>query len=417
MLENENAFEERTMPAAPTIEITQPSSSQEHTNSVPSDDRKAVGYTSKNDEAQNTFLPPTLATLHEERSISPSSHSDDDSAISWNITYSSRLVFKGSQARRLPDSQAIRIHDEGIYEKIEAELQEYIKVNYAEDLESQELLFRYANCTIIGDKGYRLRLPLLSKDDWSRIRKKMIKQWSTDEKFRLEILHEYCVRKHHSNAGDLEADLKEDLQRLMKWNWARQPYIPHKDLEKVMPTSTIREIINHNLGIDTDPTDKEQLIEVVQTKARVLFAALLHAGLAISCLKELIDRGLSDKDFPLKEKDRCHNGCKLKFKNQFLVFQSVFMAARFDYPGGHQTLDHRVVLPIHFCPTHTILSNRPVDEADYEPGKSIIDEDKDDSNGKRDARCGRGAYGNVYCVKVDPHHHRLLEVRYKSVQV
>ena len=389
--------------------LEKPSGSRESIRYIPSQGR---GFDSHAAEIQsrNEPFPSVPVTRGTEHSSSPSDSNTESDEISWTISYSSRVIFEGSPARSLPGIQTIRIHDDDSYDNINVQIYEYVRENFAEALASREPMLRYANCTVKGTKGYRTRLRLTSKKDWKNLITTRIVRWNTDEKLHLDILQEFSARTNRVATDVTTAEIvRNELHELIKHNGDGKLYIPCKDLKKIISADTIRDIINDDSTPSMELLERADFIQIIQTKAQVLFAMWLHAELQIGCLQELINIGLTDRSLPLRENHRCHSRCKLRYDN-LLRDQGGFRAVRFNYLGGHQALDRRAVIPIHYCPKRIALQYKTADQSKHEPGKSRLNADEDEGKVKRDAKLGFGGYSEVYCVRIDPYHHNLSEV-------
>ena len=347
--------------------------------------------------------------------FSPSDTRPHGEKISWTISYSSRVIFEGSPARNLPGSQIIHIHDEDNFDNINAQIYKYIRENFAEALASREPLLRYANCTVTGKGGYRTRLPLTSKEDWENLITTKIVRRITDEKLHLNILQEFSVPTKEGTIDFSKVEIvRHELHELMKQNVDGKIYIPDEDREKLISVNTIRDVMSDDTTLRMEPLERAEFIQTILARAQVLFAMWLHADLKASCLQELIKNELTDQSLPLRENHRCHARCKRQYDN-LLRDQGGFRAVHFDHRGCHQDLDHRAVIPIHYCPRRIALQDGTADQSGHEPGKSTMYTDEDEGKGKRDAKLGIGGYSEVYCVRIDPYHHQLSEVMFLSI--
>ena len=394
--------------APPKIVVQEPSGSGESIGSIPSQ-RQVLDSNAAEIQSQNEPFPPMPGTSATGRSVSPSDPRPQGDKISWTVSYFSRVIFDGSLVHSLPGPHTIDIRDEDSYTKVNARIHKYVKENFAKDLASREPFLRYANCTVTG-KDYKTRLPLTTKEDWRNLITTRIFRQITDEELHLDILQEFAARMNCDTTDKSKATIvRHDLYELMKRNGDRKLYIPDKDREKFMSQDAVRDGINDNSTLSRELLKREEFIQSIHTKAQILFAMWLHAGLDTTCLQKLIGNGLTDQDLPLREKHRCDIWCKQKFDN-LLRDQGGFRAVRFDSLGCHQDLDHSAVVPIHYCPKHIALQYRTAYQSEHEPGKNSMSSDEDEGKGKQDARLGFGGYSEVYCVRIDPFHHNLSEV-------
>lgn len=167
-----------------------------------------------------------------------------------------------------------------------------------------------------------------------------------------------------------------------------------------------------------ESNEKEEFVQSVQSDAPRLFLMFLNAKLEMSCLKELLNHGLSDKDLPLKETQYCHKRCGSDFYH-LINGQRGFNAAEFLDIHKHQNFSDHVIIPIHFKEKKR-YDDYPAEEQNEhyrrhekianDPNSISPDGDNDDGDAKTKAYCGAGAYSTVYRINIDPGHHRLSQV-------
>lgn len=206
-----------------------------------------------------------------------------------------------------------------------------------------------------------------------------------------------------------------DLMKRYSHKSLGQPYIPHTDLEKVIPRNMVPDIINEDQCKGMDPSDKAAFIRDVQSRGRKVLVMFVHNELHMECLKKLLDAGYNDTWLPLTSARLCHKRCGPKF-DAFIDRQGAYSAARFNKVGDHQDFDHHVVIPIHFCPK----DGKPTDLA------SDMDTGSDggtrnaygrQATAKDKALCGSGAYSSVFRVRLHPNHHALSLVSENSLSM
>ena len=308
------------------------------------------------------------------------------------------------------------LYDAKSYQKIEVSAQRYAQKSYAATLGQRSLSFRYGNCTLLGEKGFKSRRPLRSIEDWGEICKLIVGYWTSNagRSLRLEIWREYTsfqrrAAKEASLTKAKRAEIHKLTKRTSEKTLTRQ-YIPHTDLENVIPKQMITEIINEDPYKSMDEAQKAAFTQRVQSEGRILLTMFIYSGLRMECLKKLLDKGYSDADLPLTTNARCHSHdrCVRKF-DELLGKQGAYLAARFDKPGGHQNFDHHIVVPIHFCPKDEERAEM-VSEMDTGSGAVQQNAYGTKATAKDRALCGSGAYSSVYRVRLDPSHHALTPV-------
>ena len=337
-----------------------------------------------------------------------------------SIKYTLVTIFGRSPAQFThPNDLQISLHDPNSYHEIEEEAQDRVKDVHRDDIGQKDLLFRYGNCTLVGEKKFRSRLPLRSPREWVDICKAILKYQAANasEGLRLIILREYALCQYRATEDStLIAAKSLEIHDLRRRAWGRspgKPYIPHTDLEKVLPTSMLPEIINEGLTQSITAHDKEALMQDLQSKCMILLAMFIKANNRnpLDCLRKLLDKDYCDAKLshqPLSEDDICHNRCRMLF-DALVEHQGSYIAAQFNKPGEHQIFLHHIVVPIHFCPLED-----DSDVSDSELAYEGRDKHKvihtRQSDPKQGAFCGEGAYSKVYRVRVDPNHHNLAPV-------
>ncbi|KAL2047079.1 hypothetical protein N7G274_001098 [Stereocaulon virgatum] len=397
-----------TGPAVPQIVVDRPESS------VGSDEATSEGLSFPAnrqgfDDSLHSF-PSSRESLDSESSVSRPG-SPGPAFIPSRITYSLHTTFEDSEPYIHGDELTASLNDAESYCVIETIAQRYAQKVYGNSLGQKDLSFRYGNCTLLGEKGFKCRRPLRSLEDWGAICKVIAGYWTANSSrtLSLEILREYAsYQSRATNEATLTEAKRMDIHDLMKRYSHKslgRPYIPHTDLEKVIPKNMVPEIINEDQCKGMDPSNKAAFIEDVQSRGRKLLVMFVHNELHMECLKKLLDSGYDDTSLPLTSEALCHKRCGPKF-DAFIDRQGAYLAARFNKVGEHQDFDHHVVIPIHFCPKDV----KPTDLA------SDMDTRSDGGNrnaygrqatAKDRALCGSGAYSSVFRVRLHPNHHAL----------
>ncbi len=345
----------------------------------------------------------------------------EGSFIPSKIAYYLRLEFdlEGCSNFGLEKEKFVLLHTPESYQKIEKAGKKYAKIlsaGAAESIGSKELKFFFGNCTIVSDNDTKIRLPLRCPEDWTEVNKAIVGYWNahTQERLHLCISRHYLASQQQPTEGKCFAEVKIlEIDDQMKETWEGKGYIPHNVLETVISDETIYWIIKEDPPQSVPPEQQEAFIHKVQAEGRILLAMCVHARLGMECLKKLLDSGLKDSTLPLDEKFKCHHDCRGKLKN-LIRDQGGYQAERF-IEGQHKTLHPHAVVPLHFYPRA-----HGNDDLDHEITEGYGDTPQSsptkENTIRRYAKCGSGAYSNVYCVKFNPNHHGLSVVSYESLK-
>ena len=326
----------------------------------------------------------------------PRNNADNLAQVSVRCTLHITL---GSKRLPGPDPELVlAINDPDNYTKIENTSRNSVKERCQEDLIRKDLFLRYGKCTIVGQKD---GVSLTSQEDWATVCTILtnLLMLEPTRALHLDIQGDYFAFRPRASSDISFAGAKRtEIYTLMKPAAGGKMYISRTDLLRVTSRDTIRDIIIQDSRIPVN--EKDDLIGQVPDRARKLFAMFVYAGLSMSCLKTLLDRGCTDDHLPLGTfpgtSSNCHPGnpqCTVEFHN-LVNNQGSFMAAEFMRPGQHQKFHSKIVVPIHFWPTdkekgdsgrHTIRDESEDAESPY---------DGDDPE-KRSAWCGAGAFSNV----------------------
>ena len=318
----------------------------------------------------------------------------------------------------------VSLHDPDSYQEIEERAQNCVKDVHGKEIGQRDLLFRYGNCTLFGEKKFRSRLPLRLPEEWVEICKAILSYQAANasESVHLFILREYALCQYRATEDlSLIAAKSVEIHDLRKRAWGRspgKPYIPHTDLKKVILPSMLPEIINEGLTQKLDADQKDALIQHLQSKCMILLAMFVYTNNQnpLDCLMRLLDKGYCDAKLshqPLTEDDICHRRCKKRF-DRLLDQQGGYIAAQFNKLGEHQVFHHHIVVPIHFCPMDEDSDGLDSELAHEERDRKQITHSRQ-TDPKQGAFCGEGAYSKVYRVRLDPNHHTLARVSLSEV--
>lgn len=293
------------------------------------------------------------------------------------------------------------------YEEIEGQTKNRAKTLSSESDALKELKFFYGNCTIVGDNGTKARRPLRSPEDWTEVNEAIVGYWThTHERFHLFITRHYLASQEQPTEDEPFKDVKSsEISDLMKETWEKKFYIPHNALDTVISDTTIYWIIKRDRSVPQE--QKDTFILRVQAEGRILFAMCVHVSLKMKCLKKLLDDGLKDSALPLEENFQCHWPCR-HLCQRLVREQGRYQTERFN-EGDHKNLPSHAVVPLHFFPR---AQGQDDPDCEVTEGYGNVTEDiPSEENATREAaRCGFGAYSNVFCVKLNPNHHSLSVV-------
>ena len=366
--------------------------------------------------------PRTLSTPR--RSQSPA----EGSCIPSTIAYILRFIFeiKDCPNSELAETKPVLLHRPESYHEIERVADKHAKTLSAKSIGSKELKFFYGDCAIVSDNDTKVRLPLRSPDDWTRVSKRVVEYWDSHAN---ESLH-LCISRHALASQEQPVEGKSfakvkcwEIGDLLKTTWEGKRYIPHNVLETVISDHTIDQIIKEKPLKSVPQGEQHAFIRRVQAEGRIIFAMFVRARLKMECLKKLLDSGGKDSNLPLDESSQCHEECRHKF-DSLLDAQGGFRAARF-FEGEHYRLHSHAVVPLHFYSRTRGKNDLGCQDTEASHPSAGRKSDKlqdspseDKTTGtaalRGEAWCGQGAHSNVYCVKLNPNHHSLSEVSYES---
>lgn len=359
---------------------------------------------------EQTPEPATNYQVHEKAQEPPSPRQESpvvESSIRKIVPYTLRITLEGTQDSELVKDLSVLLHESESYQEIEKVAKRHATALFAHTIGERELKVSYGSCSIASNNRTKFRLPLRSQEDWTVLYNSVDEhsKLHTHERLQLYISRHYLACQDHPTDGNSFAELKcLEIDDLMK------KYIPHNILETVISDQTVYWIIKEDPPKSVAQDEQDAFIRRVQTEGRILLAMCVHAQLGTDCLKKLLDRGWKDRGWkdsslpPLDDKFHCHYQHRQNYR-RLCKQQGSFRAAHF-VQGEHKTLDPHTVVPLRFC--SIAHGNEDLDReiAEVYGNKSQASPREEDTS-KKDAWRGSGANSNVYCVKVDPNHHRL----------
>ena len=369
------------------------------------------------ESTEQTPEPAAIDQVHENAQESPPPPRQESpvipSFIQKTIPYTLRVTFEGCQDSRLVEGLSVLLHESESYQEIEKVAEKHATVLPAEIIAGKDLKFSYGNCIVVSNNGTKNRLPLRSQEDWTVLYNSIVEYLKshTHERLHLHILRRYLACQDRPTAEGSFAELKSlEIDDLMKQGWKRKDYIPHNILGTVFSDQTIYWIINENPPESVSQDEQGSFISRVQAEGRILLAMCVHADLGTECLKVLLDRGWKDSSLPpLDDKSYCHYEHRKNYR-ALCKEQGGFRAAHFAQ-GEHKDLHSGIVVPLHFFPRANAKDNMTLEKAESYVTKSPdLNSGEIAADQKKSAKCGEGAYSNVYCVKLDPDHHSLSKV-------
>lgn len=149
-----------------------------------------------------------------------------------------------------PNHLEVLLHDPNSYQEIEERSQDCAKDVHRKEIGQKDILFRYGNCTLLGEEKFRSRLPLRSPEEWVDICKIILDYQAANasESLRLIIIREYAPFQYRATKNSsLIAAKSLEIHDLWRRAWGLspgKPYISHTDLKKVILPSMLPEIIN-----------------------------------------------------------------------------------------------------------------------------------------------------------------------------
>jgi hypothetical protein len=267
--------------------------------------------------------------------------------------------------------------------------------NFHPSDESARLYKRAGRCRLVRrEDDFEVESIIIeNKRQWADFLPLMVASFAANNPFvpfYLDFRWEYSLLIINRQAGVPYADtIKGVLYDRLERNHRNQKYIPRQVLDNLFKPSTVRELIDKDdslkrlaqkLPTETGQLfDKEKFITHVIANGIVYLALCIYTGLSLECLYRLTEK-YKDCTTLLQVSD-CPNDISKPQFDHLVELQGGFQAHTFPNDSGHpihRQLDDSIVVPIKF------------------------DEEVDS--------IGKGGFGEVFRVQIDPDHHRFSPV-------
>lgn len=267
--------------------------------------------------------------------------------------------------------------------------------NFHPQDESARLYKRAGRCRLVRrEDDFEVEsITIENKRQWVQFLPLMVANFAANNHFvpfYLDFRWEYSLLIINRQAGVPYAEtIKGVLYDRLKRNYRNQKYIPRQVLDNLFKPSTVRELIDQDESLkrlaqklltETGQLfDKEKFLTHVIADGIVYLALCIYTGLSLECLYRLTEK-YKDCTTLLQVSDCPDDISKPQF-DHLVELQGGFQAHTFPNDSGHpihRQLDNSIVVPIKFD----------------EKGDSI----------------GRGGFGEVFRVQIDPDHHRFSPV-------
>jgi hypothetical protein len=261
--------------------------------------------------------------------------------------------------------------------------------------ESARLYKRAGRCRLVRrEDDFEVESIIIeNKRQWVQFLPLMVAKFAANNhfvQFYLDFRWEYSLLIINRQDGVAYAEtVKGVLYDRLKRNHRNQEYIPRQVLDNLFKLSTVRELIDKDKSLkklaqklltETGQLfDKDKFIAHVIADGIVYLALCIYTGLPLECLYRLTEK-YKDCTTLLQVSD-CPKGISKPQFDHLVELQGAFQAHTFPNNSGHpihRQLDNRIVVPIKFD----------------EKGDSI----------------GRGRFGEVFRVQIEPDHHRFSPV-------
>jgi len=154
-----------------------------------------------------------------------------------------------------------------------------------------------------------------------------------------------------------------------------QRFLKKSAFDIITTKQNIRLVIDEEESLYLNEEELDTLVDQVARKGKRLFATCVQGSIPMTCLKLLLEKGLTDADMPLA-KDHCPGTSpKRNFVSSFIPNQALFNTAYFELDG-------------------------------YQDLKGLTKPIEHDEN----KLIGRGAFGSVYEVHVHPGYSSFADV-------
>ena len=154
-----------------------------------------------------------------------------------------------------------------------------------------------------------------------------------------------------------------------------QQYLPRPAFETVTRQAVIRFVLDSDKDLFLSEDERRDLSYRIYNECQKLFATCLYSEAPLTLLKELMDRRLSDAQFPLDAKNQPQWSHRRLWR-RFIRNQRNFHTVYFEL-GSYQILDNRCVIPINCDDPHHL---------------------------------GGGSFDEVYEVQINPDQHEFPQV-------
>ena len=336
-----------------------------------------------------------------------------DYTLPETVTYSLHITFDGEEVPNNCQDVSIHPYIPSSYDNIKDSASSIAKTFLTSQhgptaLINRFIHFRHGHCIVTRDKSDEVDNAIYTRSlschaDWEDIFTKLKKLGRPPghQAIHLNVYREYfgLITRKFSEEAFADTKRKEiwDLMKKPASVFGDNKYLPRSDLSILASMEMVRGIVTDDPTIL--PNERESFIHNVYRNASKLLIMCVLAYMPMNCLKTLLERDYNDST-NLEVKHRCHKHCAHRFE-LFLRYQGGLKAPVFAQPGQHHKLPKGRVVPIHYCPQlkYPFVSR----------GNAV--EETSENEVERDAaRCGSGAYSNVYRVRLDPAHHSLAEV-------
>ncbi|KAF3011217.1 hypothetical protein E8E13_011625 [Curvularia kusanoi] len=171
------------------------------------------------------------------------------------------------------------------------------------------------------------------------------------------------------------ADYMDEKMAEMMFRGEEQRFLPKPFFDIVTSKRVVRRLISADDELNLEEREAKAFTEQVLHDGLKMYATCIFSEMSLSLVKNLFAIGLTDKKFPLKEKD-CPKQYQIRsFRNGFIMHQKLFNPA-FISPNSELNWDKCIAKPINFT----------------EDEESLL---------------GSGTFGNVYEIELHSSQHSL----------
>lgn len=301
-----------------------------------------------------------------------------------------------------------------LVEIAEASIREHCK----SDVAGKSLHLRNGECIIVDANNDKLVHGLLYKVDWTNICRILMNSPSFQKHLHqhLDITFDYfgLLTKEGSD-GSFARAKRAEMFHLMKPAIDHRQYISCTDLMAITSTETICHLISEDPIPDLTSAEQRQFLDLVLKRGRRNLVMCIYAQLQMQCVREVLkkhdDETLSTA--PIVVEDYCHVRCKPDFGN-LVQNQGAFNAAQFGRSDEHMSLHRHVVVPIDYRREERHPEDHSDDKFRTSSELQVLKVVDQNPSNVHTARCGAGAYGSVYRVRLDPAYNNFTWVSYKA---